>query len=85
MYRHHTCKQSYLIIILEALKAHLNSFTSGSGKLTVLDINAKGRIGNGPALNAHSDSITALEFSPFNHCKLATASADNTVSIKSLY
>lgn len=55
--------------------------SSGSGKVMVLNVDAKGRLGNGPVLNAHSDCITALEFSPFNHCQLATASADNTVSV----
>nr|XP_039251900.1 coronin-7-like [Styela clava] len=64
--------------------AKLVAFCVGSasgGKIMVFDINANGRLGAGPSLNAHSDSITDLEFSPFNHCRLATAGADNTVKI----
>lgn len=59
----------------------LQFFITGSGRLMILDVNATGRFGSCPVLDAHSNSVTDFAFSPFNHLQLATAGADFTVRI----
>ena len=61
-----------------------NMLIVDSGKVGVFGTNDTGRMGDYPILAAHGDTITDVEFSPFYHNVLLTASADSTVCIEFL-
>ena len=50
-----------------------------SGKVAVFDVAKYGRMGAQPSLPAHGAAVTDIEFSPFHHNLLLTASEDTTV------
>uniref|UniRef100_H2ZK37 DUF1899 domain-containing protein n=1 Tax=Ciona savignyi TaxID=51511 RepID=H2ZK37_CIOSA len=51
---------------------------AGGGKLGVFDVNDSGRKGQHPLLAAHAGIVTDIEFSPFFHDILLSASDDCT-------
>ncbi|XP_076799391.1 coronin-1C-like [Clavelina lepadiformis] len=58
-----------------------NISSAGSGKIGIFGVNHPGRMGQNPTLSAHGDSVIDLEWSPFHHNILLSASQDTTVKL----